>query len=346
MAIIYPWLQSQWSQVMVLQQQQHLPHAMLLTGSHGLGKTEFAHALGQALLCRSPLSDDVAGQACGKCHQCSMVAAGTHPDFYIIKPAPPKNSKSKHPILTIRIESIRDLCSKLSQTSQMSGYRIAIIEQADKMNAAAANALLKTLEEPGDNTLLILLSTDTSRLPATIRSRCQQFKFVSPSFPQVENWLQLNGDFSDTASCQQAFQLSHHAPLTTLEVAGQWPQRELLASALLAESRHEDILDYALKLSQADRHSLLGWMLDWVNDLARLSMVPDSREQVINQASIQPLTQLARLVDRPGLFRLQTQLLQTLQQGSIALNPQLLWENLLLSWKHLFKPQTRSTSRP
>ncbi len=351
---IYPWLLPQWQQIMARKQQQHLPHALLFSGYRGLGKTELAYALGHALLCcpavnvtsnkpdKTKLGNHKAeiatDQACGVCNNCLLLAAGTHPDLYSIKPTPPKKSKSKTPVLNIRIDAIRELCHRLNQTSQMSGYRIAIIEQADIMNTAAANSLLKTLEEPGDNTLLILVSAAPNRLPATIRSRCQQVKFSQPEYSQVKNWLMHHGGFKTTTTCQYAFRLVHNAPLAALVVAKESEQRQLLASALLTKLNAESILDYSLKLSQCDKQQLLGWMLDWVNDLVYLSnnrVSEINQSRIINQANSTPLKQLAKNVDNNRLFSLQSQLLQTLQQGSIALNPQLLWENLLLSWDTL-----------
>jgi len=348
---IYPWLTPQWQQLMALRQNKRMPHALLFTGVSGLGKTSLAHALGHALLCKQPMNDKNMGdqntagteanngKACGHCSSCQLLAADTHPDYYHIKPLPPEKSKSKKPVLSIRIDAIRELCSKLSQTSQMGGYRIAIIEQADMMNVASANSLLKTLEEPGDNTLLILLSANPNRLPVTIRSRCQQLKIATPEFSQVETWLQEKGEFTNAEQCLAAFSLAHQAPLAALSVVEETEQRTLLASALLARFNRENVLDYSLKLSQGDKQQLLVWMLDWVNDLVYLSTAASSANEhhsrLVNRENQQQLSQLAQRVNRVRLFDLQSQILQTLQQGAIALNPQLLWENLLLSWDRL-----------
>lgn len=343
MSNIYPWLIPQWQQLMALHNKNRMPHAMLFTGASGLGKTALAHALGHTLLCQRPIAGnqetDDDGKACGQCTSCQLLSAGTHPDYYHLKPLPPEKSKSKKPVLSIRINAIRELCSKLSQTSQMSGYRIAIIEQADMMNVASANSLLKTLEEPGDNTLLILLSANPNRLPVTIRSRCRQLKIATPEFSQVELWLQEKGEFADAEQCLAAFSLAHQAPLAALAVAEESEQRTLLASALLARFNHENVLDYSLKLSQGDKQKLLAWMLDWVNDLVYLttaaSGADDNHTRLANRDNKQQLSQLAQRVNKARLFSLQSQILQTLQQGAIALNPQLLWENLLLSWDRL-----------
>ncbi len=339
---IYPWLLPQWQQLMSLHQQQRMPHAILLTGSAGLGKTALAHALGHAVLCQQPLSAEqsssgqVSGRACGHCASCRLLSAGTHPDYYRLKPLPPEKSKSKKPVLSIRIDAIRRLCNSLNQTSQMSGYRVAIIESAEMLNISAANSLLKTLEEPGEHTLIILVTSSPNRLPVTIRSRCQQLKIPVPAFPKVQQWLLENGTFDQLEQAEHAFKLAHDAPLAALEVSTQTEQRELLANALLARFNRENVLSYSLKLSQCDKQQVLGWMLDWVNDLIYLITPAQTvTGRLVNQANLKPLQQLAERADRKRLFELQSQLLQTLQQGSIALNEQLLWENLLLSWDNL-----------
>jgi len=341
---IYPWLTPLWQQLSAQIQQQRLPHAMLFNGPQGVGKTRLAQALASALLCQTPVSEadatgqQVAGQACGHCESCQLLAAGTHPDFYPLQPTPPKTSKSRNPVLSIRIDTIRDLCSRLSQTSQLNGYRIVVIQRADKMNTAAANSLLKTLEEPGENTLLILISAVPGRLPVTIRSRCQSLGFRSPNYAQVEPWLMRVGQFSHSQACQQAFRLAHHAPLMAVEMESQAEQRGLLSRALLARFNRENALDYSLKLSQCDKQQMLGWLLDWVNDLVYLATLDDADyvvSKLIHRQHKTSLQQLATRLDKKRLFSLQTQILQTLQQGSIALNPQLLWDNLLLSWDSL-----------
>ncbi len=341
---IYPWLTPLWQQLNAQIQQQRLPHAMLFNGPQGVGKTRLAQTLASALLCQRPVSEadateqKMVGQACGHCESCLLLAADTHPDFYPLQPTPPKTSKSRNPVLSIRIDTIRDLCRRLSQTSQLSGYRIVVIQQADKMNTAAANSLLKTLEEPGENTLLILTSAVPGRLPVTIRSRCQSLGFCRPNYAQVEPWLMRIGQFSHSPACQQAFRLAHHAPLIALKVEAQTEQRELLSRALLARFNRQNVLDYSLKLSQCDKQQMLGWMLDWVNDLVYLATLDDADyavSRLIHQQSKTALQQLASRLDKKRLFSLQTQILQTLQQGSIALNPQLLWDNLLLSWDSL-----------
>jgi DNA polymerase-3 subunit delta' len=119
---------------------------------------------------------------CGKCLGCTRVANNQHPDLVRVHPI--EDSKQ------LRIEQVRDLAQELSLTSHQGGYKVGILSPADSMNRFAANALLKTLEEPSPRTLLILVATQPSRLPATILSRCQKLKVRAPGRAESLEWLQ------------------------------------------------------------------------------------------------------------------------------------------------------------
>lgn len=164
--MIYPWQQSQWQQLLKQHQQRRLPQALLFSGQYGLGKKDFALVLAKLVLC------EAGGEsACDICHSCQLFRAGNHPDFFTIYPE--ENGK------TIKVDQIRDLTASLNQTAQLNGYQVAVICPAESMNAAAANALLKTLEEPPGPVILILISHRLGGLPITIVSRCQKIAFFA-----------------------------------------------------------------------------------------------------------------------------------------------------------------------
>ena len=299
--MIYPWQQSQWQQIEQLITSDRLPHAMFLHGNQGLGKTDFAVSLANALLCKTPTADH---QACGKCTACQLLAAGTHPDLHYLKPVPAENTKSKKPTLNIRIDDIRALCNKLIQTSQFSGYRVAILEQADQLTLSAANSLLKTLEEPGKDVLIILTSARSHRLPITIRSRCQLMRFTVPVESQSLQWLKDNqADGSGVV-------------------------------AMTAGITGKNSLQYAVKLAKFSKMQMLEGMLSWAADLAKL-MSCGSDAQIVNEQNRANLVVLAKKVNQQRLFRFYDQLNFNVLHSSIAVNEQLLWENLLLSWDNL-----------
>ncbi len=257
-----PWQLGQWQQLQQRWQQQRFPHALLLAGEHGLGQLGFAHTLAQTILCQSVNKNTNAEQAwlaCGTCQACQWVKAGSHSDYSLLQPE--ETGKA------IKVDQVRACATFLRQTSQQGGYRVVVIEPAEAMNRAAANALLKCLEEPGAATLLMLVTYQPNSLIATIRSRCQTLKFAAPRSDIAQEWLQaqLQHDEAVTAvDAKQLLNITHHAPLAALEFARsdrlQAYQRllddlcELLAGTMdactLAEKWHKDNLAFFIDCLQ------------------------------------------------------------------------------------------------
>ncbi len=181
-----PWQQEQWQLLMQNQRAQRLSHALLFTGPKGVGKAQFAKALAMALYCQQA---NAQYQACLQCSQCQLLLNDTHPDYFYIHPE--ETSR------IIKIEQVRQLVSELQMTSQQGGWKIVIIDRAEQLNTAAANALLKTLEEPRQNSLLILLNEQISQVLATLRSRCQIYKFPAVKTDQASTWLKQNCEASN-----------------------------------------------------------------------------------------------------------------------------------------------------
>jgi DNA polymerase-3 subunit delta' len=330
--MIYPWQQQQWQHIHQLLEADRLPHGMLLLGNQGLGKTDFSVAMANAVLCQSPSDDH---QACGHCKSCRLLAAETHPDLHYLSPKAPAKSKSKNPVMSIRIDDIRDLCETLNQTSLYGGYRVAIIEQAEYLTLSAANSLLKTLEEPGQNVLILLVTSRSNRLPVTIRSRCQILRFSTPDEDISLSWLQANQQNEVSADqLKQALKYADGSPLAAMQRLSQTEHQEILTAAMTASVSGKNSLEYAVKLTQFTKTSTLEGMLSWVSDLARLlSCGPEIA--ITNEHERAKLQALANKVNKQRLFRFQDQLNFNLLHGSIAVNEQLLWENLLLSWDNL-----------
>jgi DNA polymerase-3 subunit delta' len=174
-----------------------LPHAVLLVGPAGVGKTAFSEQLAALLLCES-ISPELA--ACGQCQACRWLDAGNHPDFRRVAPdgdeepeegATEKTKKRSAP--NIRIDQIRELEAFVFVGSHRDGNRVVLITEADAMNPAAANALLKILEEPPSSVYFILVSSKTKALLPTIRSRCRVIPFGPPDAAAAAAWLATAG---------------------------------------------------------------------------------------------------------------------------------------------------------
>ena len=152
-----------------------LAHAQLLSLENGYGAKQLLSNMAQLTLCEKPTRSN----PCGFCRSCSLVESGNHPDLHIITP-------DGH---QIKVDQIRKLCSDLTETSQQGGWRVSVIYHCEKLNKAASNALLKTLEEPGKNTLLLLQTENHGLLMPTIKSRCQNIVVKKPSRVQINEWL-------------------------------------------------------------------------------------------------------------------------------------------------------------
>ena len=326
--MIYTWQKEQWRQINQQREQNRLPHAMLFTGPAGTGKKDFALALAQSMLCKTPGDN---GIACGHCDSCHLFNAGTHPDLKHLQPTPPENSRSANPVLSIKIDTLRELYRALNETSQFGGYRVALIEDADKMPVNAANSLLKTLEEPGQDTLLVLVSSHPHRLPVTIRSRCQSVRFAVPAESVAMAWLQQE----KVANAETALKLAHGAPLLARAYSEeQQEHRTTLLQALSAGIKGEPSFLYAEKLAQMPKEPLLRWLQDWASDIGRLLALGEAAN-LVNEDQRKLLETRAKSVDNRKLYQFIDEITRLQRAEGIALNQQLLWENLLISWDNV-----------
>ena len=318
------WHASLWQQLQARRGQQQLPHALLLTGGYGLGKGEFAMQFARSLLCGQP---DRQGHACQQCASCQRFNAGTHPDLLRIEP----EEAGKQ----IKVDQIRQLIGEMALASHYAGYRVLILDPAEAMNSNAANSFLKTLEEPPANSVLLLVSAQPSRLPATIRSRCQQLRFATPAAEQVLPWLKSQQAGSEV-DLQMAWQLSGGAPLLARAyLENDWlAQRQSLLQALLDmaadRARPGSVVNQLLKL---DRHLPIHWIYAWTADLVRLA---NGNKTIKNKDIEADLQKISQQVDLKQLHRLLDKVQQADRLADTSLNQQLLWEDLLMEWSGLF----------
>ncbi|WP_148254707.1 DNA polymerase III subunit delta' [Aidingimonas lacisalsi] len=320
-----PWQQLPWQRLVDQQNAGRQPHALLLTGPKGVGKQALADALVARTLCHQPEEF-----ACGHCHGCAMLASGYHPDLMRVTPL----GSSRQ----IRIDSVREISDFTHQTAQQGGYRVILIQPAEALNVAAANALLKSLEEPGGRTLFLLLSDVPSRLPATIRSRCQQWRMTIPVRDDCIPWLADRlGDENDARFW---LQVAGGLPLLATELADAEARglRQQLHDVFDALVRGAEPVAEAARLSSQPVESVLWYGIAWLEDLIRLGLSGDS-EQVSNPDLLPLYRQAAkngRVHDWFRLLDFAREQRRLLARGGNP-NAQLVLEAWLVRWSSLLR---------
>jgi len=205
---LYPWQTSLWQQLCQQLRSNRLPHALLVSGVKGLAKNSFAQHIVASVLCLNRREDQ---SACGHCHSCQLLNAGSHPDHIEIRPE--ETGKQ------IKIDQIRNLRDKQQLTPSVSKWKTIIISPADNMNVSSSNSLLKLLEEPQHNTALILITGHLEKLPITIKSRCQNYFLISPTSEQALDWLSKNAENKvDGEILAKLLQLAKGAPLAVIDM--------------------------------------------------------------------------------------------------------------------------------
>ena len=194
-----PWQGEAWSRLTEQFAEGRLPHALLLAGEEGTGKSQLALALARMLLCAAPRD----GLGCGECPACEYSASGVHGDFRWLQP----EGDSR----VIKVDQVRELVGFLNQTAGFGQRKVAVLAPADTMNVAAYNALLKSLEEPAGDTVVILVCHRVHNVLATIRSRCQMLRLATPSEASSLAWL--DGLTGDNAASRALLQLSDGKPM-------------------------------------------------------------------------------------------------------------------------------------
>lgn len=318
---LLPWLEPAWHTLKSHADTDRVPQALLIQGAAGLGKLRLAETFAQRLLCERP------GEfACGECHGCRLFLAGNHPDFIKVQPAEPGKG--------IGVDAIRHLITDLALKSQYDGYRVVIIAPAHLMNASAANALLKTLEEPAARTAMLLLSEAPAALPATILSRCQKLAIATPERDTVCHWLETQSPGCNGAVLLAAAQGS---PLRALELAGTdvaERRRAVFGECVDVLRGRQTPVAVAERWEKQSHEEFIAWMLSWTADVIRLASAPGSA-RIDNPDLAEGLRALAGRLHLKSVFDMWGLLLQSKRALGGQTNRQLLLEELLIRWSQL-----------
>jgi DNA polymerase-3 subunit delta' len=326
----FPWHRPQLERL--LSDRARLPHALLVHGPAGIGKAEFARALAAGALCESPRN----GLACEACASCHWFSQGNHPDFREVVPeaamedeeeaqadsGKPDKAKS----LVIKIDQVRAVADFIALSTHRAGYRVLLLNPAESMQPAAANALLKTLEEPPAHTLIVMVSDRIARLLATIRSRCRLLALPMPPRAEALAWLEAQG----VERAESALASAGGAPLLARDLA-QPEEAELRRRLLgeLAKPSGADALTFAATVDRGSVERIVHWMQTWVHDLVRARLAGGVRHHVDFAPAIQAR---ARNADLPALLALDRELAEARRLAAHPLNARLVAEHLLMAY--------------
>ena len=333
---IYPWLKTQWNKLSQIPK-NNFPHALIITGMNGLGKLDFCHILSQALLCENLLDDAL---PCGRCPSCIQYKANSHGDFLELKPADGKKS--------IGVDQIREMIHWMNLTHQSRQKKILFIPQAEQMTLQASNALLKTLEEPPANVVIILISEHVKSLIATIRSRCQIIALPKPDEKMINQWIDDNYADWKVTSENEHYIFNNRDVILSLALSAPLKIKQLLTSDEL--NQRKVIVDHLISiisdqtapvlvsaaLIKMDVKAVIYWFQLILFDLIYIHYNMDNK-QLINKDYYTKLSSVSVKLNSLLLFELIKELNQYYQFQSNSLNQQLLLDSYLIKWQNCLK---------
>ncbi|OOF46324.1 DNA polymerase III subunit delta' [Rodentibacter trehalosifermentans] len=207
MTALYPWLTPLYAKIAQTFSQGLGHHALLIKSDSGLGVERLFEALSQRIMCLSPQQTS----SCGHCHACHLMQANTHPDYHELSPIEDKD---------IGVDQVREINEIVAQHAQQNGNKAIYVKGAERLTEAAANALLKTLEEPRPNTYFLLQADSAASLLATIYSRCQVWNLPLPPKEMAQSWLQTQCE-AEKQDISTALSMGLGRPLLALAVLQQ-----------------------------------------------------------------------------------------------------------------------------
>ena len=335
--MIFAWQNRHWDRL--LAKPDRMPHALLLAGPQGGGKAVFAEALAKRTLCEATKGNN---EACGQCPSCNWFASGNHPDFRRVEPGGGEaggdetteldSGSGKRKSDQIRIDQIRQLDEFLAVGTHRKGARVILIQPAEAMNTATANALLKALEEPIASTLFILVTHNKRRLLPTILSRCHVIHFPKPDEAQSLAWLKEKG-------LAKADELLPHAggmPLLASIEAGllaklddfyrDVQQIEQIGPVSIAGKWETWLKEGNESEVSLDKRTLVIWLQKWVFDLLSLRLYG---RVWYHPHKLKEMRTIAARASMGSLFDCYNELLRIKAVAQHPLNPRLYLEDLL-----------------
>lgn len=328
-----PWLTPFYQHLQQTFHQGRFPHGLLFTGSRGIGKFKIAKQLAQFLLCTNKQEND----ACFQCHSCQLFAAGTHLDYHLL--AAEKNK-------SIGIDQVRLLTETLNERPHLGNNKVVIIKGAELLTESAANALLKTLEEPQGDSYLILLARTHHQLMPTLLSRLQQTHIHSPDDQSLINWLYELGYQVSDLGVLRWFQNSPLSLLNHLKAfqndASLDTRRQCVEGLFNMLYDPSNLFSFTALITKDVEQNLL-LLFHLLHDLHKLKLNYNQlNEDAIYYFALPQLQVWQTQITLKGLRQLSTEILnvRSLLVGHSALKKELLVNALLINIKNEFKEST------
>ena len=325
---IYPWFKDAWT---AIHKNEKLPHALIFKGKEGIGKYDFARMFAKSYLCQSPISNHLPCEACSSCEW----FPDSHPDFKHIAPIESDDDESSKRKTVrkknIAIHQIRELSEYLELSAhQESGRRIVLIEPADSLNQAASNALLKILEEPPENTLFILVTSQAQKLIATIRSRCQLLELRGPSLDEAMVFL----DGQKIAYEKSLLSFTGGSPFNAMKELENQSERSVITQ-LLSQGHKVDItkINYS-RLTQG-----LDWTVNMIQKWAfDLLLSFHTQQSYYFKAEEARIDSQAKQLNLDALLLFVNELNELKKIASHPVNQELQLQNIFIKYKQIFEP--------
>jgi DNA polymerase-3 subunit delta' len=329
---VYPWQKKLWQNLN--QGRQKLHHAFLMHGRAGIGKYDFALNFSKALLCPNT---DGNGHACDKCPSCHWFDDESHPDFRLISPEQESSPDEDAPVAKktkkktqISVAQIRELSDFLSLTShQTSGLRIVLINPAEALNQASANALLKMLEEPAPGVIFILVAHQLQRLLPTILSRCQKVNMPVPDQVQALAWLNIKG----VPNPEQQLAYLEGSPIKVLSEQAQFDQLSEIWKHLALGRKMEPQVAASIVIANSVETGVIA-VQKWLYDIVTVKLGQQARYHLQYARALQAL---AEKVNLGRLFDLQKKTNELRKLATHPLNHELQMESLLVEYTKVFQ---------
>jgi DNA polymerase-3 subunit delta' len=316
----FTWQERAWTEFEAALAGDRLSHAYLLEGPQGLGKLHLAFRMAARVLGAAwPAADPPIPLP--------------HPDLLWITLEIDDEGKQRK---QIGVQQIRDACAELAMTSHAGGWKVAVIWPAEQLNPNSANALLKTLEEPSPQTLLLLVRSRLDTLPATIASRCQRIRIAPPPPEEAVRWLEARGGKQDW---RRVLALAGGAPLMALLLAEEQALEldiKCRSDMLGIMAQQQEPLEVAADWARRPLPVILRWLDVWTAELVRLKSAGEQPD--VDADALRALQKALERIPLQRLFRYRDEIRSAMIRSDGAFNAQMMMESLLLPWAEGLAP--------